>query len=307
VPARPLTLRPSCPLCPSFPPAAEYGSFFLSWYSGLLIQHADLLLGATKQVLSQRCRPRAIREARELSDGGMLYVFEPAVQLGIKLAGVHWWFKSRTHAAELTAGYYNTRERNGYLPIFEMLKRHSATASFTCVEMRDCEHPTEGRCSPEGLLNQVRGQAQVWWGGRGWVQWLLVLLWGWLWLALATHTAADLAASPHAWPSFLLQVLSTAARVGLPMSGENALQRYDQCAFDKICDSAFGQSVMAGRLEVRARVCVEDCLLVNCGNKRQQPSGQPLLLLQIASSAPYCSLLPPLTCPYSCPVTCCRS
>jgi beta-amylase len=36
------------------------------------------------------------------------------------------------------------------------------------------------------------------------------------------------------------------------MSGENALQRYDQFAFDKICDSAFGQSVMAGRLEVRA-------------------------------------------------------
>ena len=48
------------------------------------------------------------------------------------------------------------------------------------------------------------------------------------------------------------QVLSTAARTGVPMSGENALQRYDQWAFDKICDSAFGQSVMAGRLEVRA-------------------------------------------------------
>lgn len=31
-----------------------------------------------------------MREARELSDGGMLYVFGPAVQLGIKLAGVHW-------------------------------------------------------------------------------------------------------------------------------------------------------------------------------------------------------------------------
>lgn len=67
------------------------------------------------------------------------------------------WFKSRAHAAELTAGYYNTRERNGYLPIFDMLKRHSAAASFTCVEMRDCEHPIEGRCSPEGLLNQVGG------------------------------------------------------------------------------------------------------------------------------------------------------
>lgn len=56
---------------------------------------------------------------------------------------------------------------------------------------------------------------------------------------------------PHGISYFRLQVLSTAARVGVPMSGENALQRYDQWAFDKICDSAFGQSVMAGRLEVR--------------------------------------------------------
>ncbi|KAI7836743.1 hypothetical protein COHA_009381 [Chlorella ohadii] len=190
----------------------EYGRFFLGWYSGLLIQHADRLLGAARQVLSARCRPRTMREARELSDGGMLYVFEPAVQLGIKLAGVHWWFKSRAHAAELTAGYYNTRERNGYLPIFEMLKRHSATASFTCVEMRDCEHPIEGRCSPEGLLNQV---------------------------------------------------LSTAARAGVPMSGENALQRYDQWAFDKICDSAFGQSVMAGRLEKLTFLRMGDMMIDN--------------------------------------------
>ena len=40
-----------------------------------------------------------------------MYEFEPACHLGAKLAGVHWWFKSRAHAAELTAGYYNTRER----------------------------------------------------------------------------------------------------------------------------------------------------------------------------------------------------
>lgn len=80
--------RPPRPL--PTPANADYGRFFLSWYSGLLIQHADQLLGAAKAVLSQRCRPRAMREARELSDGGMLYVFEPAVQLSIKLAGVHW-------------------------------------------------------------------------------------------------------------------------------------------------------------------------------------------------------------------------
>lgn len=49
-----------------------------------------------------------------------MYEFVPAVQLGAKLAGVHWWFKSSAHAAELTAGYYNTRFRDGYAPIIQV-------------------------------------------------------------------------------------------------------------------------------------------------------------------------------------------
>ena len=49
--------------------------------------------------------------AAQHEDGHVVYEFEPACHLGAKLAGVHWWFKSRAHAAELTAGYYNTRER----------------------------------------------------------------------------------------------------------------------------------------------------------------------------------------------------
>ena len=85
----------------------------------------------------------------------MVYEFEPAVQLGAKLAGVHWWFRSRAHAAELTAGYYNTRDRDGYAPVMACLSKYGARLSFTCVEMRDCEHPPEGRCSPQGLLQQV--------------------------------------------------------------------------------------------------------------------------------------------------------
>lgn len=36
------------------------------------------------------------------------------------------------------------------------------------------------------------------------------------------------------------------------MAGENALQRYDRYAFDRIAESAFGQNAMAGRLEVRS-------------------------------------------------------
>ena len=86
----------------------------------------------------------------QLKNGEDMYTFDPACALGAKLAGVHWWFKSRAHAAELTAGYYNTRERNGYAPVMQLLARHNARVSFTCVEMRDCEHPPDARCSPQG-------------------------------------------------------------------------------------------------------------------------------------------------------------
>lgn len=64
--------------------------------------------------------------------------------------------------------------------------------------MRDCEHPPEGRCSPQGLLQQV---------------------------------------------------LECAERYGVPLAGENALQRYDEHAFDRIAESAFGRTARAGRLE----------------------------------------------------------
>lgn len=111
---------------------------------------------------------------------------------------MHWWFKSRSHAAELTAGYYNARGRDGYAPLMRALAKNGARCSFTCVEMRDCEHPPEGRCSPQGLLRQV---------------------------------------------------LCCAERHGVPLSGENALQRYDGDAFDRIAESAFGRAGRAGRLE----------------------------------------------------------
>ena len=36
---------------------------------------------------------------------------------------------------------------------------------------------------------------------------------------------------------------------GVPLSGENALQRYDHYAFDRIAESAFGRNARAGHLE----------------------------------------------------------
>lgn len=47
----------------------------------------------------------------------------------------------------------------------------------------------------------------------------------------------------------LQQVVETAAAAGVPLSGENALQRYDHFAFDRIAESAFGHQARAGCLE----------------------------------------------------------
>lgn len=78
------------------------------------------------------------------------------VDVAIKVAGIHWWYKSRSHAAEMTAGYYNYLGRDGYLPIAKMLKKRGAGLSFTCIEMADNENPDVRHCSPEGARPPLR-------------------------------------------------------------------------------------------------------------------------------------------------------
>jgi len=175
-----------------------YGRFFLQWYSGMLVCHADRVLKAVSHALNRSGRPKILRSQTSNSDGSVTRVFKSPVPLGIKLAGVHWWFKTRSHAAELTAGYYNTRMKDGYAPIMDVVKKHNALMSFTCVEMRDCEHPPESMCSPQGLLKQV---------------------------------------------------IAGAKRANIPLSGENALQRYDEYAFSRITESAFGEKAVKGSLQ----------------------------------------------------------
>lgn len=79
-----------------------------------------------------------------------------AVEVSLKIAGVHWWYNSRSHAAELTAGYYNTEAHDGYAGILELCAQHGLVATLTCVEMCDGQHPPEALCGPEGLLRQVQ-------------------------------------------------------------------------------------------------------------------------------------------------------
>ncbi|XP_047340619.1 beta-amylase 3, chloroplastic-like [Impatiens glandulifera] len=111
----------------------EYGQFFLSWYSQMLIEHGDRILSSAKAIFQ-----------------------ESGVKLSGKVAGIHWHYGTRSHAAELTAGYYNTRHRDGYLQIAQMMGRHGIVLNFTCMEMRDGEQPDNANCSPEGLVQQVK-------------------------------------------------------------------------------------------------------------------------------------------------------
>lgn len=79
-----------------------YGKFFLDWYSGQLISHGERVLSAAHKVFQGT-----------------------KVTLAVKISGVHWWYDTPSHAAELTAGYYHTREHDGYK---DVRKKFSAYA-----------------------------------------------------------------------------------------------------------------------------------------------------------------------------------
>lgn len=108
------------------------GKFFLTWYSNNLLKHGDQILNeANKAFLG--C----------------------SVKLAAKVSGIHWWYKDDSHAAELTAGFYNMNDRDGYRPIARMLSRHYAVLNFTCLEMRDSEQPENAKSGPQELVQQV--------------------------------------------------------------------------------------------------------------------------------------------------------
>jgi beta-amylase len=175
---------------------SEYGQFFLSWYAGELVEHGDRMLRCARNVFERDDDATGLNISEGIGEGisegnsstgtfskkgkkAAVGTFVTTVgtadtqntekkhvpALAIKCAGVHWWYNSRSHAAELTAGYFNTRsgdrapERDGYEPIVAICGVHGARLNFTCAEMRDVEHPFFSRCGPEGLLRQIRAAA----------------------------------------------------------------------------------------------------------------------------------------------------
>lgn len=110
-----------------------YGRFFLNWYSGVLMDHVD-------QVLSL---------ASLAFDGA---------EIVVKVPSICWWYRTASHAAELTAGFYNTTNRDGYSPVFRMLKKHSVILKLVCYGPEYTVHEKdddEAFADPEGLTWQV--------------------------------------------------------------------------------------------------------------------------------------------------------
>ncbi|EPS69162.1 hypothetical protein M569_05606, partial [Genlisea aurea] len=109
-----------------------YGDFFLGWYSDQLIRHGDRMLSLLASAF------RGI-----------------PVSLCGKIPLMHSFYSSRSHPSELTAGFYNTANRDGYDAVAEVFSRHSCTLVVPGFDLSD-EKGGEPRSSPEALLAQIR-------------------------------------------------------------------------------------------------------------------------------------------------------
>ena len=116
---------------------SDYGRWFLEWYSDALLAHGyEILSSARKSVpASSGCDVTA------------------------KVAGIHWWYKSPSHPAELTAGYYNTNGNDAYGDISKMFAKVGVSLDFTCLEMQDSAQEPSCECGPFELVEQVQHAA----------------------------------------------------------------------------------------------------------------------------------------------------
>ncbi|KAJ0963097.1 hypothetical protein J5N97_028219 [Dioscorea zingiberensis] len=117
---------------------SAYGRFFLEWYSGMLLLHGERLCLATNAIF-----------------------WGTGVKVSAKVAAVHWHYGTSSHPSELTAGYYNTLTKDGYLPIAQLFSKYRMALCCTCFDLRDAEIQTKSKSSPEGFLRQLVHAARM--------------------------------------------------------------------------------------------------------------------------------------------------
>ncbi|MCO5567760.1 hypothetical protein L7F22_021454 [Adiantum nelumboides] len=111
-----------------------YGRFFLNWYSQMLLEHGEQVLSVAN------------------------IVFE-GTRLVVKISGVHWSYKTPSHAAELTAGFYNVANRDGYASLVKLLAKQNTGLNFVTIEPSQQETFFNGLINPAGLQWQVLNAA----------------------------------------------------------------------------------------------------------------------------------------------------
>jgi len=111
---------------------SDFGRFFLKWYSDALLAHGMEVLKRANEAFAKS-----------------------GVSLAGKVSGIHWWYKSSHHAAELTAGYYNANSNDAYGAIADVFQKSGAGVDFTCMEMADSEQSSDCASGPEELVKQV--------------------------------------------------------------------------------------------------------------------------------------------------------
>jgi len=110
--------------------ASPYGEFFLGWYQQKLLNHADEILSAANSIFSST-----------------------GASIAGKIAGIHWWYGDPSHAAEVTSGYYNTDQNNGYLIIANLFTKYNAWFDFTALELVDSNDGCDSE--PQELVSQT--------------------------------------------------------------------------------------------------------------------------------------------------------
>ncbi|XP_020576426.1 beta-amylase 1, chloroplastic-like [Phalaenopsis equestris] len=111
---------------------SDYGKFFLEWYSGLLLLHGEILFMATSAIF-----------------------LHTGVKLFAKVAGIFCHYLTCSHPSELTAGYYNTLTRDGYLPVARLFSKYKIILCCPCFEIQDPEELNGSKSSPESFLRQL--------------------------------------------------------------------------------------------------------------------------------------------------------
>lgn len=109
-----------------------YGAFFLSWYSKQLISHGSRLLSLASETFH-----------------------DVPISICGKVPLVHSWYRTRSHPSELTAGFYNTANRDGYVEVVEMFAKHSCKIILPGMDLSDNHQPNESLSSPELLVAQI--------------------------------------------------------------------------------------------------------------------------------------------------------